>query len=104
MHYRMLEEGLISSMQYFHRIVYQAVFDLKANSTNPQAYFRQRIFEDLDDYIFYMFRLYQATQARMNEGLSNTIKIRIFILISLSAVAIALLALALVFLLCRAKK
>ena len=29
MHNKMLEEGLMPSMTYFQRIVYQAVFDLK---------------------------------------------------------------------------
>ena len=73
MHYKMLNEGLISTMQFFQRIVYQAVFDLRESLQTPEEYFRKNIFEDLDDYIFYMFRLYQATQARMNLGLVNTI-------------------------------
>ena len=76
----MLEEGLLSTMQYFQRIVYQAVFDLRKVGTSPQEYFRKNIFEDLDDYIFYMFRLYQATQARMNDGLTIAIQNRIIVL------------------------
>ena len=76
MHNKMLEEGLMSSMTYFQRIVYQAVFDLKAG-TEPEDYFKKKRFEDLDDYIIYMFKLYQATQARMNDGLIQTLNNRI---------------------------
>lgn len=91
MHYKMLEGGLINSMQFFQRIVYEAVFDLKKNNTDPHQYFRQKIFEDLDDYIFYMFRLYQATQARMNKGLANTMYYRVNSLVTMAAITIVIL-------------
>jgi hypothetical protein len=31
----------------------------------------------MDDYIFYMFRLYQATQARMISGLNESINLTV---------------------------
>ncbi len=33
----------------------------------------QKVFQDLDDYMFYEFRIFQATQARMYEGLNYSI-------------------------------
>ena len=91
MHNKMLEEGLMSAMTYFQRIVYQAVFDLKKTGVEPEEYFKKKRFEDLDDYIIYMFKLYQATQARMNDGLVKTLNSRIDFLLILFALEISIL-------------
>lgn len=40
---------------------------------NATAYFKQAVYEDIDDYLIYMFRLYQATQARLVQGLNTSI-------------------------------
>ena len=39
----MLEQGVLSTMQYFQRIVFEAVFDLQEGA-DPDLYFKQKIF------------------------------------------------------------
>ena len=91
-------------MTYFQRIVYQAVFDLKKNSTNPDTYFKQKIFEDLDDYIFYMFKLYQETQSRMNAGLEVALTNRINFLIELDVIQGVILVIVMIIWIINSKK
>ena len=61
-------------MTFFQRNAYEALRELQAKqyqNINKTAYFMQDVFEDIDDSIFYMFRLYQATQTRMYQGLNH---------------------------------
>jgi hypothetical protein len=45
-----------------------------SGSTNATATFISDVYQDLDDYMYYMFQIYQLTQARMYQGLSNTVQ------------------------------
>ena len=45
----------------------------------------------MDDYIIYMFKLYQATQARMNDGLVQTLNTRIAFLTKIVIIQVVIL-------------
>lgn len=71
-----LQHGLVNSMTFFQRNAFAALTELQAKqkqNINKTAYFQQSVFKDIDDSIFYMFRLYQATQARMYQGLTYSV-------------------------------
>ena len=66
--YSIMELGLVNSMVFFQRNAYSALMELyskQKESINKVDYFTSAVFRDIDDSLFYMFRLYQATQARM---------------------------------------
>lgn len=67
-----MDEGLLVTLNYFQRSVYQAFFDLQ-NKADPHAYFKQKIFHDLDNCTFYMIQLYKLIENRMEKGLIKTL-------------------------------
>lgn len=52
-------------------------------------YFTSEVFRDIDDSLFYMFRLYQATQARMYESLNYSISTSLIVLKLINALSVA---------------
>jgi len=56
MHFDFLKMGLISTMNFLQRNTMRALIDLKNDpSINKQNYFKQKVFQDIDDYLFFMF-------------------------------------------------
>lgn len=83
-----LSLGLVSGMTFFQRNAYNALSELLAKqhqNINKTAYFMQDVFTDIDDSIFYMFRLYQATQDRMYKGLRYIVNSSLFLLDTINA-------------------
>jgi hypothetical protein len=61
-------------MELLHRRAMEAFMVLKDSpNENATALFTQKIHQDLDDYMFFMFLIFQATQARMYNGLTYSI-------------------------------
>ena len=74
-HFKTLSYGVNSGMNLMDRKTMQAYITLKANSSaNATEYFTQNVYQDLDDYQYYMFRIYQATQTRMFKTMTDSIE------------------------------
>lgn len=87
-----MELGLVNSMVFFQRNAYSALMELysrQKESLNKVAYFTSDVFRDIDDSLFYMFRLYQATQARMYESLNYSISTSLVLLKLVNALSVA---------------
>jgi hypothetical protein len=93
--FSMMELGLVSSMTFFQRNAYSSLMELysrQAESINKVEYFTTDVFRDIDDSLFYMFRLYQATQARMYESLNYSISTSLVLLKLINALSVAALS------------
>lgn len=88
--------GLVNSMTFFQRNAYEALKELQrrqSEEVNKTEYFTRKVFQDIDDSIFYMFRLYQATQARMYEGLNFSVSESLIFLDILNSCSVAVFVL-----------
>jgi len=53
-------------MDFYQRKTYKALLDLTfGNITNPSSYFKSQVYEDMDDYIFYMYLVCYLIQNSM---------------------------------------
>jgi hypothetical protein len=82
-------------MNFFQRNAFEALNELQHKqyqNINKTEYFMQNVFKDIDDSLFYMFRLYQATQARMYIGLNYSIDSSLYLLDILNILSTTILA------------
>ena len=80
MHYLILTKGLVAGMNFFQRETFGALLDLRDGqytAEEKKVYFKDKVYQDIDDYIIYMFKLFQATQARMVQGMNTSINIKL---------------------------
>ena len=75
----MISVGVITGMNFYQRELATALYQFKNNdpaTQDPEAFFLQNRFQDIDDSIIYMFKMYQATQQRILISLSVLIQER----------------------------
>ncbi len=64
----------MAGMYFLQRSTMEALIELRDSpALNKTDYFKGKVFQDLDDYLFFMFRIYQMTQDRMYTGLTHSI-------------------------------
>lgn len=79
MKHNMLDGGILISMTYFERNIREALISLQSmyvTRTKPMYagdYFQQTPFTECDKMLFYMFKIYQATQACIYNSYIKTI-------------------------------
>jgi hypothetical protein len=73
MNYQTMHIGLITAFNFFQRHIYTALIDMRNTTINRREYFKDVVYTDIDDYLPYMFRLFQATQNAMVIGLNKVI-------------------------------
>jgi hypothetical protein len=60
--FKIMDEGILITMTYFQRTAFQAVFDLNSGKLDADGYFKQLDYINLDNYLFYMFKMYQIIE------------------------------------------
>ena len=68
-----LERGLVIGMNFFQRSVLDAIYS-EAEGTLMKEDFRSVEFQNIDYSIFFMFKIYQATQARIFISLDQALQ------------------------------
>lgn len=59
-----------------HRKTVEAALTLQQDPSQAPSLFKSPVYEDIDDSILYMFKIYQLTQARMVVALTKAISDR----------------------------
>jgi hypothetical protein len=80
----LLKQGILGAMNQMHRKTIEAALTLVKNPDSAYAYFNTPVYEDIDDSIIYMFKVYQLTQARMVVALSKAIQQRDNMMVSVT--------------------
>ena len=60
----MIEKGLVIGMNFFQRTVLDAIYAHENDDLSSQDFLNLK-FKNVDYSIFYMFKMYQATQERI---------------------------------------
>lgn len=78
-----LSLGLVNGMTFWQRNAFEALNHLRnkqLQNINKTEYFRQEVFQDIDDSIIYLYQLWLLTQDRMYQGLNNIVENYLFLL------------------------
>jgi hypothetical protein len=66
MTFKIMDEGILVAMTYFQRTVFQGLFDLSVSRVQPESFFKQIDFSNIDNYLFFMFKVFQIIQKKLN--------------------------------------
>lgn len=102
MNFGVMDEGMVAAMSYYQRNTYEALLNLTyGNITDTTSYFKSRVFQDMDDYIFYMYLMFELIQNSLAQGVGQAANKVIFSITYLMVIEIALMGLLLSFWLVR---
>lgn len=70
-HYNILNRGVLAGFDFLQRNTLKALEDLSEPGMNSREYLMGKVYQDLDDYAIFLFKVYQLIEERIIEALAD---------------------------------